>query len=486
MALLTWKDSRLNAHVCLLPVLFAVASGCAGSAETRATAHWENVREARTRATESSATLTTTPELEDVLQSTEARNPSLESAFDQWTANLEGVGVAKALPNPKLGYAYFLESVETRVGPQRQKFSLSQSFPLFGKRSLRGSMASSVAEESGAKYEAERRKLLYDTTRLWLEFFYLQRSLQTVEDNTTYMRSLAEVVQRRYETGAAQHSSLIQTQLELATLKDRLARLTQEQQPIAAALNAKLDRPADAPIGLPDTLPKALQTIPAAAVPGSTTPTFEALLDRHPKIQAAEARRERARAASTLAEKMSFPDLTLGFEYIETADSEMPGVADRGKDAAVAVAMIDLPLWFDRNDADRGRAHARLSGAESDLVETRNELRAELERVLFELSDADRRMQLYNDDLLPLARQSLEVVTQQFAAGSSSFTDVIQEQRRLLDLELSLDRARVDLGLAIARWNQLIGDPTSNLPSAAARTSEGATNDNERREGESR
>ena len=45
---------------------------------------------------------------------------SLKSAFEAYTSvSLQGPQVT-ALPDPKLSYGYFIQSVETRVGPQRQ------------------------------------------------------------------------------------------------------------------------------------------------------------------------------------------------------------------------------------------------------------------------------------------------------------------------------------------------------------------------------
>ena len=42
-----------------------------------------------------------------------------------------------ALPDPRLTYRYFVEEVETRVGPQRQAVGLSQTVPWPGRRAAR-------------------------------------------------------------------------------------------------------------------------------------------------------------------------------------------------------------------------------------------------------------------------------------------------------------------------------------------------------------
>jgi cobalt-zinc-cadmium efflux system outer membrane protein len=56
-------------------------------------------------------------------------NPGLRAAFERWKADLERIPQARSLPDPRFTYGYFIERVETRVGPQRHRFSLQQMLP---------------------------------------------------------------------------------------------------------------------------------------------------------------------------------------------------------------------------------------------------------------------------------------------------------------------------------------------------------------------
>ena len=77
-------------------------------------------------------------ELPDLLAYAALNNPGLEAAFHRWKAALERVPQAKSLPDPRFTYRYFIEEVETRVGAQRQRFAIAQTFPWFGKLKLQG------------------------------------------------------------------------------------------------------------------------------------------------------------------------------------------------------------------------------------------------------------------------------------------------------------------------------------------------------------
>ena len=74
--------------------------------------------------------------LSEVIQKALKENPKVKAAEEEWRAALEKVPQAKSLPDPMLRYSFFGQRVETRLGPQRNKFSLSQRFPLFGKLNL--------------------------------------------------------------------------------------------------------------------------------------------------------------------------------------------------------------------------------------------------------------------------------------------------------------------------------------------------------------
>ena len=89
-------------------------------------------------------------------------NPGLEAAFNQWKAAVERVPQVRALPDPRFTYRYFIREVETRVGPQKQAFGLTQTFPWFGKLALRGDVAAEAARAAQQRYENEKLRLFYE------------------------------------------------------------------------------------------------------------------------------------------------------------------------------------------------------------------------------------------------------------------------------------------------------------------------------------
>ncbi|MHC4861946.1 MAG: YajG family lipoprotein, partial [Planctomycetota bacterium] len=85
-------------------------------------------------------------DLRSVLETAFARNPRLLRSRSEWKAAVEKVPQATALPDPTLTVLHYVESVETRVGPMENGFTLAQKIPFPSKLIHAGDVA-----EEGAR-----------------------------------------------------------------------------------------------------------------------------------------------------------------------------------------------------------------------------------------------------------------------------------------------------------------------------------------------
>jgi outer membrane protein TolC len=166
---------------------------------------------------------------------------------------------------------------------------------------------------------------------------------------------------------------------------------------------------------------------------------------------------EKEVAAAKLAGRSAWPDLTIGIEYIDTDEARFPDVPGSGNNATIAKASLSVPLGLGRHRAEKAEAQARKSAAEGDLTQLHNRLLADLERMHFEFRDAERRVVLYADTLLPRARQSLATTENAFVTGEVAFLDLIDSQRTLLEIELAYLRAQADRATHRAHLEMLVG-----------------------------
>jgi len=395
--------------------------------------------------------------LSDYLAYAALNNPGLEAAFNRWQAAMKRVPQARALPDPDFAYRVYIEQVETRVGPQRQGFRLSQMFPWFGKLDLRGDVASEAAKAAAARYHAAKLDLFYRVKDAYYEYYYLGRAIAIVRRNLELLSQVEELARTRYKAGKADYSNVMRAQVELGKLDDRLRTLIDLGAPAAARLDATLNRPADAPVPWPDAIAEERMIADDDEV-------LEVLRRASPELLSLRHEVERERVAIELAGKDYFPDVMLGVDYVDTGHASMSGVADSGKDPVIATVSIKLPIWHAKYAAGVLEAHARYRAASKALAERENALVARVRMVLYRFRDAARRIELYRDGLMPTARQALKAVEAGYRAGEVSFIDMLDAQRALLELELSYERALADHAQRLAEVEMLVGEELPRAP----------------------
>ncbi len=388
--------------------------------------------------------------LSDYLAYAALNNPGLEAAFYRWKAALEEVPQVKALPDPRFNYSYFIQEVETRVGPQHQSFGISQVFPWFGKLNLRGDVAAAGAKAAQKRYESAKLKLFFEVKDAYYEYYYLAKSIAVTKDNMSLMEHLEGVARSRYKAAAASHPDVIRAQVELGKLEDRYLTLVDLKQPTVARLNAALNRPVDAPIPAPAEI--RLEQVEVA-----DAKLLAKLVRANPQLQALDFEIAQQQHSIELAKKDYYPDVMLGVSVIDTGDSIVGNPKDNGKDPVVASVSVNLPIWSKKYSAGVRQARARYSAARRDRTEMANSLSWQLKMALYRFRDGERKIDLYRDTLLPKAEESLKVTEAGFRAAKGTFTDLVDAQRILLEFGLSLERAFADRSQALARLEMLVG-----------------------------
>ena len=265
----------------------------------------------------------------------------------------------------------------------------------------------------------------------------------------------------------ATHSGLIRAQVELGKLDDHLRSVKDLREPIVARLNAALNRDPEAHLPWPE----AIEDIDISA-------TDEELLawlaNANPEILALDFEAGRWAQEVKLAKKKFFPDVTLGLGYIDTAGStggRQPD--DDGKDPIIAMVSVNIPIWRDKLSAGVREANHRRLAAVHRKLDATNTLSAKLKLAAYRFRDANRKIDLYRDALLPKGRESLKATDASFRAGKASFTDLIDAQRILLEFELAFERALANKAQQLAVLESLTAREFSSRDSDQAQPEKG-------------
>lgn len=397
--------------------------------------------------------------LEGYLRAALSESQLLQTRYAEYLAARAAVAEVTSLPDPKLGYTEYVQPVETRVGPQERAFSLSQAFPWFGSLSLHGDVKRSHAEAARSRLYGAALEVIADVKRAYYDIGYLERAIEITNRHIGLLTQWEEVARVRYSSASGQYADVIKAQVESGVLNNRLAELQDQRRPVAAVLNALLDRDSGAAVVYSAPLAEGLVAL--------DLPELATLMQaNNPLLAVWDHRAQASLDADLLAKKNGLPSFTVGVNYILTGDARTEGLRDSGKDALMASVAVSLPIWRGKHAAASDVAVNRYHAAVSAKRDLSNALSSGLERAHFRYRDAHRKTNLYRTTLLPKGRQSLGATRTAYEAGQSGFLDLVDAERLVLEFELSLVRAEFDVLIQTAEIEKFVAGPVGGPTSA--------------------
>lgn len=354
-------------------------------------------------------------------------SPSLTAFGHRHEAAEARIPQAGALPNPQFQVTHFVKSIQTRTGPQENAFVLSQRLPWFGTLGELERAAGAEAEALWYAWQNQHLRIALDTGTLYFDFALVSRQIQLVGLNLELLRQALPSIEERVRGGGSL-DALLRLQVEVGRLEDRLASLGSRRDVLAASLREKLVL--DELAQLPEP---SLEAVSKPSLDGLSL--VAALETNNPELAMLRSRIESAQARQALARLESYPDITLGINYIQIGEPATP-TPDAGQDAWGVTLGISIPLWFERNRSARLEAMESQRALEANYSDRLVGLKAELSRRMTRLQDAVRTATLYDDELLSLARQSVEISRARYESGEGTFLAWVDSERSLLELEL--------------------------------------------------
>ena len=382
--------------------------------------------------------------LEDYLRYAILNQPQVEAAYYDWLSAIERITQARSLPDPKLTFEMYIQDIVTSVMP-----GLMMDFPGPGKLGARAEVATA---ESRTKYHAFENSVLqaaFALKKSVFQLYFVEQKLEVNRQTLGLLANLERLARAQNEVGKVTLQDVLRAQIEQDRLGTEIANLEDSRQSLLAQFRAAL--------GL-----RPEQPTPPVPQPGEPTPldltsekVFEAALARNPRIKAMEAEVRRAEAALRLAHKARVPDFSAGLEADVKAAPTIfnPQLA------------VTLPLWRDKIAAQIAEAQADKQAAEARLTSEQIALAVEFAEKSLLYREASRTLVLLHEQLLPKARQSLDVARIGYLSGRLDFFNLSDAERTLLGFELDEVAARSQRELALAELSLLIlGVPPEGAP----------------------
>jgi|GEM_PF-2619646 len=441
-----------------IPLALLVTSGCGagrnfGAMDTPA--KWREVMQPPLSATEEAQLAN--PSLHDVLIVGLSRNPGVVVARERWLAAIHREPQATSLPDPMLSAGYQFQSVETRVGPQRWSAGLAQKLPWWQKLWAGGKLAATRANVARLRYEAAMRDLIINIKDSWYELYYLDHAIPVTASVEQQLRDEGLLAYTELDTGRAQLGEAFRAESQAAQLTyDRLL-LVEQRDAQAEHLRSLLNLPPGTSIARVERAP----TYPVS----NDVEALHARAERYSevlKISGLEI--ERSEYETYLARLSRIPDLSLGFNWINTGAARLGSPADSGKNPFIGLFSMNLPIWDQRNRALIREKEAMEDAMRHDAMAKLNRTRAAVAQTYFQVRLTQRLVDLYAQTLLPQAESVMSQAEVDYRAEEGAYSGVLETTIAYHNFLLAWYRAQSDYGQAIGRLERVLGATAQTPP----------------------
>jgi cobalt-zinc-cadmium efflux system outer membrane protein len=305
-------------------------------------------------------------------------------------------------------------------------------------------------------YQAERLRVVGDLRATWYKLYVLHKQVESTEAEKTQLQSLLNSANSRVRTGDAQPGDVLLATLELSSLQEQLISYRQEISATSAEINRLAGRESHFPVAPP-------QAIAVDLPPWDHDLLRATALARQPELNAARLRVAATRWGIEVARLKRRPDLNLGVGWM-VMDAPGAVMPDAGEDSITLGVTASVPLSRQKYDSmfsEATREHCAAHASEDEVI---LQLDATL-RGLWEQALASRQtVELYENTILPQARQTFEADQASLINNTVTFDRVVRDYRTLLTLQFGYHRALGQFATALARIRQAVGEDIALTP----------------------
>lgn len=405
-------------------------------------------------AQQASSTLST---VGDLVRAGIANNKDL-AAVRERIAEAKGLTrQAGVRPSPTFGLDGATGKPLGTIGEEQYGAEYSQSVETFGKRGKRIRVAEFSVDIAEADLQQRSTQLAYVITAAYAEISAERHKLKVLSDLIGLSQDTLRLTEARVKEGdvAPLDASLLRVEISRAEVSRRSAqgRLT------SAELELRRLTGLDAATPIPDS------DIPAPAPMDLDTLKQQALETRG-DLKTARLEEEQEAAGIELAKAEAKPDVTFSAGYTRQ-DSQFDGLFGYNSNGVLSPLRdrdnilkfgVSIPLRTSRSGAGNVQAAtARTSAARLRREYLERNIPLEVEAAYQSWRTAADSLQLLQSGVLDPSINNLSVIREAYKLGQLRLLDVLNEQRRLVDTQLSYIDAQADASRTWAEVQRATG-----------------------------
>ncbi len=330
-------------------------------------------------------------------------------------------------------------------GSSRTSASISSGVTLFSGFQAQNEIRQAELNYKGLQYSTEETKesVSLNIMSAYLQVLYAEEQVTNSRNQADATREELALAKERYGLGAIANSDYLQVKTQLASEELTLANAVNNLKMAKVTLMQLMEYPVDESfeIARPD-MDAIISTMPAT----DALTLYEDALQVKPQIKNAEISRESSKVDLELARGGFYPSVSMnaGLSTGFTQAAEMGSQLKSGFSPSIGLS-VSIPIF--RNNQNRSsvaRARYSITTAELDELNTKNQLRKEVEQGVL---DAESAIISYEAAVNQHAAslESYNVAEEKFKLGAMNSVDFLIQKTNLTTAESRLLQAKYEL-----------------------------------------
>ena len=302
---------------------------------------------------------------------------------------------------------------------------LMQQFERGSTLDLKQRMANQQADGLALQVHARELEVANVITSLWLELGYQQASKQILREKRRLLKEMEGFVRTNYSIGKSEAQDLLNAQLQVSKLDEKLLANQQMQKRITGQMSEWLgDEWLTTATSLNANGPLNWAKLEDALSATNAQTNYYAKLSQHPMVKMADVNISVNRTQVDIAEQAYAPQFGVEVMYAYRQANNMRG--EPASDLVSAYLTLDVPLFTgNRQDRSLSSAQYQVGASQAQKDTLLKQLNAKVNALTLERDKLKQRLSRYQSTLIPQVSDRIKAVERGYQNNTAQFNDVI-------------------------------------------------------------
>ncbi len=360
-------------------------------------------------------------------------NSSLKASYKEYEAAIQRITQAKSLPDPQIGFGFYLSPNGSPFFQENLRISLSQTLPWFGTLKAEGDAYALEADALFQNFINERNQLYFEVSKKYYQLVKIKQLIDIEKSNLSLLNSYKSITKVKFENNEGTLVDILRVEMLIDEANLNIKLFNEEIEPVASTFNQLLNRDFNEEV-----------IIDEKELKNEYDAQFD--IENHPQIQSLSLLIEAEKQKSRAVKLSGMPQFSVGLDY---------EILQGQNNMLMPMVNFSIPIFRKKYQGAIRQSELMQESFAYQKENFKNVVEAELKNLLFNINKQDDLLKLY-DNQEQKSKTSLNLLYSGYSNDGEKFEEVLRMQQQLLNYQTKKVEASVELSTLIAELEYLL------------------------------